>query len=1002
MNKLLLIICLIGGLYQAPLFAQSVVNGSITDEDGQPVIGAAIRIQGTTIGVTSNLDGNYSLSTEKEGNVTLEATLVGYEKQFKSVTLVKGKTINLKFVLKPSVSSLNEVIVVGYGTTEKKDLTGAVASINSKDFNQGNLNTPEQLVLGKVAGVQITPNGGAPGSGSTIRIRGGSSLNASNDPLIVIDGVPVANDGIAGAPNPLSLINPNDIENITILKDASATAIYGSRASNGVIIITTKKSKGSSKFKVEFNTVNSAAVVAKYANVFSGDEMREFVSRIDPASAGKLGTANTDWQKEIYRTALSSDNIFTFSGGVKKLPYRLSVGYLNQNGLLIRDNMQRGTANLNLAPTFFDEHLKIEINQKATISKSFFANQGAIGSAVVFDPTQPVRTDSPRYGGFFEWQAGAIPNVLSPRNPLGLIEQQDDQSNVFRSIGNIQADYKFHFLPELRANLNIGYDYSNGSGSIRVADSAAASYGLQNKGLYREYEQKRENKLMEFYLNYKRSFDKIKSVIDVVAGYSYQDWYFESPNIREVDGQGDTIVGTQAPTFPFAKSQNTLISAYGRLNYTFNKRYLLTVTLRNDGSSRFAPDERWGLFPSAAFAWRIAEEKWLSGFKNLTDLKLRLGYGQTGQQDVGANFNYLPLYTQGEQTAAYQFGNTFYYTLRPNVYDPKFRWESTTTYNGGLDYGFYNGRISGSVDLYYKRTTDLIAEINIPAGINFGTRVLTNVGEIENKGIEIILNTVPIVRKDFELNVGVNFTANRNKVIALDRFPNPNDLGAETGGIQGNVGSFIQINSVGFPIQTFFVFEQKYDGNGKPIEVNDLKPDGTKYTLLDAYVDRNNDGKINDQDRYRYKNAAPQFFMGYNVSATYKKWFMSLVARGSFGNYVYNNFASNAGTVESIITPQGNINNGSKSVLESDFNARQLQSDYYVEKATFIRMDNISFGYNVGSIFKGKASMRVFGAIQNAFIISSYSGIDPEIFNGIDNNIYPRPRTFSIGANIQL
>jgi iron complex outermembrane receptor protein len=1002
MNRLLLIFFLMAGFYQTPLLAQVTVNGSVNDEEGQPVIGAAVRIQGTTIGVTTGVDGNFSLKTDREGNAVLDVTLVGYEKQSRPVNLVNGQTINLKFTLKTSVSNLNEVIVVGYGTTEKKDLTGAVTSINSKDFNQGNLNTPEQLVLGKTAGVQITPNGGSPGSGSTIRIRGGSSLNASNDPLIVIDGVPVANDGIAGAPNPLSLINPNDIENITILKDASATAIYGSRASNGVIIVTTKKSKGADQLKVEFNTVNSVATVAKYANVFTADEIRDFVSRVDPASAGKLGTANTDWQKEIYRNAFSSDNILTFSGGIKKLPYRLSMGYLNQNGLLMRDNMQRGTANLNLAPSFFDDHLKIEINQKATLSKSFFANQGAIGSAVAFDPTQPVRVESNRYGGFFEWESGPVPNGLSPRNPVGLIEQQDDKSNVLRSIGNVQADYKFHFLPELRANLNAGYDYSSGSGSVRVADSAAASYGLQNKGLFREYEQKRENKLLEFYLNYKRSFDNIKSVVDFVGGYSYQDWYFESPNIRAVDGSGDTIVGSQAPAFPFAKAQNTLISAYGRLNYTFNKRYLLTVTLRNDGSSRFAKDERWGLFPSAAFAWRIADEKWMAGFKNVSDLKLRIGYGQTGQQDVGVNFNYLPLYTQGEKTAAYQFGNTFYYTLRPNVYDPAFRWESTTTYNGGLDYGFYNGRINGSVDVYYKRTTDLIAEINIPAGINFGTRVLTNVGEIENRGIELILNTVPVVTKNFELNVGVNLTANRNKVIALDRFNNPNDKGAETGGIAGNVGSFIQINSVGYPIQTFFVYEQRYDANGKPIEANDLKPDGTKYTLLDAYVDRNNDGKINDLDRYRYKNAAPQFFMGYNVSATYKQWFISMVARGSFGNYVYNNFASNTGTAESIITPQGNINNGSKSVLESDFKARQLQSDYYVEKASFVRMDNISFGYNVGKIFKGRANLRVFGTIQNAFVISSYTGIDPEIFGGIDNSIYPRPRTFSVGANIQL
>lgn len=1009
------------------------ITGTVQEQtNNEPVIGALVRIQGTSIAVPTNFQGQYTIKLSSEGTVVLEVTMLGFETETRSVTVGKDQTVTVNISLRTSVSTLNEIVVVGYGVSEKKDLTGSVASVNAKDFNQGNLNTPEQLVMGKVPGLQITPNAGAPGSGSVIRIRGGSSLNASNDPLIVIDGVPVSNDGIGGIANPLSLINPNDIENITVLKDASATAIYGSRASNGVLIITTKKGKGTPKFHVEFNTVNSVSTVARYADVFTADELRNYIKENSPGDTSQLGTANTNWQREIYHRAISSDNIITFSGGLKKLPYRLSLGYLNQNGLLRRgtpdlpemtpdtinsfrspksrffkspkqDNLQRGSVNLNLSPSFFKDHLKIDLNQKSSLSNSFFANQGAIGSAVAFDPTQPVLQDGSKYGGYFEWTAGAVPNALSPRNPVGQIEQQEDKSEVIRHIGNLQADYKLHFLPELRANVNVGYDISNSRGTVQVADSAAANYGLLNQGLQRKYEQSRTNKVFDFYLNYKKSFNAIKSIVDFTAGYSYQDWYYESPNFRELDGDGDTIVGSQTPAFPFVKSQNTLISGYGRLNLTFDKRYLVTLTLRNDGSSRFAKDYRWGLFPSAAFAWRIVDEKWLKRFSNLSDMKLRIGYGTTGQQDVGVNFNYLPLYTQGEMTAAYQFGDSYYYTLRPNVYDPKFQWESTTTYNAGLDFGFYNGRITGVVDVYYKHTYDLIAEINIPAGINFGTRVLTNVGEIENRGIEIGITTFPYARENFELEVGMNFTANRNKVLTLDRFPNPNDLGAETGNIDGNVGSFIQINSVGYPIQTFFVYEQKYHENGKPIEPNAPKPDGSgTYTELDAYVDRNGDGVINNSDRYRYQNPAPQFYMALNLGVRYKKWFARALIRGSFGNYVYNNFASNTGTLESIATPQGNINNGSTSALESGFRSRQLQSDYYVENASFIRGDNFNLGYDFGKIFKGKAGLRVYAAIQNAFIISSYSGIDPEVFGGIDRSIYPRPRIFSIGANIQL
>jgi len=1003
MNKHLLLSLSFILLSKIATYAQTL-TGTIIDNENQPMIGASVRVAGTTTGTTTDVDGKYSLKISP-GKVEVEYSFTGFESQTRMVTIADGETKRISIQLKPKENILSEAVIVGYGTTEKKDLTGSIVSINSKDFLEGSVNTPEQLVMGKVAGVQITPNGGSPGSGSTIRIRGGSSLNASNDPLIVIDGVPVANDGIAGSPNPLSLINPNDIENITVLKDASAAAIYGSRAANGVIIVTTKKAKAGGKFSVEFNTVNSVATIAKFVDVLTADEIRNYIAENAPNSTQLLGDANTNWQREIFKPALSSDNLITFSGGVKGLPYRLSAGILEQNGILIRDNMTRGTFNLNLSPTFFNDHLKVEINQKTTSSRHFFADQGAVGAAVVFDPTRPVRTDSPRYGGFYEWESGPIPNNLAVRNPVGLIDQREDISNVMRNLGNAQIDYKFHFLPELRANLNLGYDISRGRGSVRVADSAAATYSLQNQGLFSEYEQYRRNQLMEFYLNYKKEFESIKSVVDILGGYSYQDWYFESPNIRTLDGQGDTIVGTQAPTFPLSQAQNTLISFWGRLNYTFNQKYLFTFTLRNDGSSRFAPEERWGLFPSAAFAWRIGEEKFFKNMKHLSDLKLKLGYGTTGQQDVGANFNYLPLYTQGEPTASYQFGNQYYYTLRPTVYDDKFRWESTTTYNAGLDFGFFDGRISGALDVYYKKTTDLIAEINIPAGINFGTRVLTNVGEIENRGIELLVNTIPVVNKNLEWQLGFNITSNRNTILTLDRFPDPSDLGNEVGGIGGSIGDFIQINTIGQQINSFFVYEQRYDAAGKPIEVGQTDAEGNTYTLLDAFVDRNGDGIINDRDRYHFNNPIPRVLIGLNSSVTYKKFTASFSGRLSVGNYVYNNFASNTGNLQHFASAIGTINNGSRDVLETGFQNKtgeSIKSDYYVQKASFFRMDNINFGYNFGSILKDKAFLRIFATIQNAFIISKYKGIDPEIFSGIDNNIYPRPRVFSIGANIKL
>ncbi|MBU1820397.1 MAG: SusC/RagA family TonB-linked outer membrane protein, partial [Bacteroidetes bacterium] len=572
------------------------------------------------------------------------------------------------------------VVVIGYGSQRKKDLTGSISSISSADFVKGQITSPEQLVAGKLAGVQITSNGGAPGSGSTIRIRGGSSLNANNDPLIVLDGVPLDNSGISGASNPLSMINPNDIETFTVLKDASATAIYGSRASNGVILITTKKGSSTNKMQVNFNSQFSSASPVNYVDVLSADEYRDLVNTRGNASMkALLGNASTDWQRQIYRNALTTDNNLSINGNLKKVPYRVSVGYLNQNGILKTSNMDRTSAAIGLSPVLLDGFLKVDINLKGALTNNVFANQGAIGAAVFFDPTQPVYSGSERLGGFFEWldPATGNPNTLATLNPLGLLTLRDDQATVKRSIGNMVLDYKMPFLPELRANLNLGYDISRSNGAIVVPDNVGQQFA--RGGQDNVYTQNKTNTTLEFYLNYTKDLTAIASRIDVMGGYSYQDFLRDNYTLDK-NNNGDVF------TDFFYKTQNTLVSFFGRANYSLMDKYLVTATLRRDGSSRFAPENRWGLFPSVALAWRINEESFLKNVDAVTDLKLRLGYGVTGQQDVLGDYPYLARYTISQPNAQYQFGNTFLNTLRPEGYDANIKWEETQTYNAGLDF----------------------------------------------------------------------------------------------------------------------------------------------------------------------------------------------------------------------------------------------------------------------------------------------------------------------------
>ncbi len=969
--------------------AQSVLKGVITSKDGSALPGVSVIVKGTKTGTQTAADGSFTISVSKNSS-TLVVSAVGYTGR---EVPVDGQT-SISITLETVASTLTDVVVIGYGTAKKKDLTGSIAQVTSKDFQKGNIVSPDQLIAGKLPGVEVTSNSGAPGSGSTIRIRGGASLNASNDPLIVIDGVPLDNGGISGAANPLSLINPNDIESFSVLKDASAAAIYGSRASNGVIIITTKKGI-SGKPIITFNTTFSVAKIEKKVAVLSPSQFRSFVQTNGGAGYTKLiGTANTDWQDQIYQTALSTDNNISVRGGYKNMPYRFSAGYLNQEGILRTDKLSRYSFSANVTPRLLDDHLKIDLNLKASVSETRFANQGAIGSAVTFDPTKPVYSGSNRFGGYFEYldsnNLATGLKALAPLNPVGLLSEQKNLSEVRRSIGNALIDYKVHFLPDLHVNLNLGYDVATGLGTVYVPDSAASNYRRSNDhkhgGVNNKYLQKKSNTLFEFYLNYAKDISSIKSHIDAVAGYAYQD--FLTTNYNFPDYTVDNYV-ISVPTYPFDKPENTLISYYGRLNYSFHERYYLTGTIRTDGSSRFNPNNRWGVFPSGSFAWKIKNEGFLENSHTVSELKIRLGYGLTGQQDGIGDYDYISYYSLSNAQAKYQLGNTFYQSYRPAGYYYNRKWEQTATSNAGLDFGFFDNRINGSVDYYYKLTTNLLNSITQPAGTNFSNTIVANVGSMKNSGVEVSLNLVPIKTRDVTWNVNLNGTYNTNKITKLTISNDPNYPGNPYGGIAGGVGTTILINAVGQPRGSFYVYKQVYDANGNPIE--------------NVYADLNRDGIINQKDLYAYKNADPNYLFGASSSINIKNWSAGFVLRADVGNYLYNNTFSSTGIIRNMLNPLNFLNNGSTNVLTTKFTGngdKNILSDYFVQNASFLRLDNVNVGYTIGKVFHNIGSITITGNIQNVFVVTQYKGLDPEIYGGIDNNFYPRPRTYSLGIHV--
>ncbi len=1014
---------LAGGLFlSAVTFAQSnTVKGSVKDASGEPVIGATITANGKPVGVT-DFDGNFSVQTDKGTELTI--TYIGM-----APTKVKADN-NLNIIMKTDDKTLNEVVVIGYGVAKKSDLTGSVTAIKPDSKNKGLIINPQDMLEGKVAGVNITTDGGTPGAGAKIRIRGGSSLNASNDPLIVIDNVPIDNNGIEGVSNILSTINPQDIESFNILKDASATAIYGSRGSNGVIIITTKKGHRGQKPTVSYAGSMNIGWKKKTIDVLDGNEYRaliksRFGENSDAYSA--LGTANTNWQDLIYRTAISHDHSITVSGAVKNLPYRVSVGYTGQQGILKTSDFKRVTGSFNLNPTLLDNHLTININAKGMYAHSQFANTDAVGCAIHIDPTQdPYSYTAPLHqsiatemmknmDGYFEWpMAGAYDDPTWPytwnnqakgsKNPLAILNEMSEIANSREFIGSADFDYKVHGFEDLRLHATLGADIAKGTQNRN--DSPAApdyiyygSYGFESK--------LKRNLTFNAYAQYFHDFnDQYLNHFDIMGGYEYQHFwrndnydytgYYPSTN-PTVDSNGNPLAGTaRAHTPYFFKTENFLVSFFGRANWSMMDRYYVTATVRDDGSSRFK--KHWSVFPSAAFAWKINQENNFKDIQWLSDLKLRLGWGMTGQQDVASDYGWIPTYSKNQGTKA------FYPVLdgdqgelyRPDNYTPDLKWETTTTYNLGLDWGILKQRLSGSIDWYYRKTTDLLNYAPTQAFMAYRNQAWQNIGSMSNTGTEAAISWKAIQSKDLYWTLDYNFTYNYNKItdlsgVSSDGSPVPNT------NITIGTDKHLEYNQVGHPMNSYYVYQQVYDKNGKAIE--------------GAVVDRNGDGQITEADKYFYKSPAAPVTMGLASRIEWKNWDFSFSLRASLGNYVYNNVAQSYHNTSNnaLWAPTNFLSNTTPAAIADNWqtdNITSTLSDRWIQNASFLKCDNISLGYNFSDLFKqGRyhgISGRVYTTVTNVFTITKYDGIDPEVFDGNDNQVYPRPFSLIIGVNMNF
>ena len=973
----ILLLCVAFGYAQ-----QITVKGTVKDGSGQPLMGASVLVKGTSHGTAADFDGNFELKVDK--GVTLVVSSVGYKSR---EVAAKAGTMNI--VLQEDTQQLEDVVVIGYGAIKKKDLTGSVNLVTDKDFNKAPSVNADQLIQGKIAGVQMASTGGAPGEGQVIRIRGNGSLSLTSNPLIVIDGVPMNDGGVGGSRSIFNSINPEDIESMTVLKDASSTAIFGSRAANGVIMITTKKGKANQDLKISFNTSIALQDVNKYVDVMNANQFRQTVKGLNnPAAEALLGNADTNWQKEIYQTAPMSNSTLVLSGAYKTLPYRVSVGHSYADGILRTDNFKRTNAKISLNPTFFDKSLKLELNANGTYMQNRFANKDAIGAAVEYDPTQSVFGGLAKYGGYHAW---VNPNNgsrydLAPNNPMAMLKFLDDSSKVYRFIGNAKVDYTLPFFKDITASVNVGIDYSKGEGD-KITDRRMPTSTPGFDGAKTTYTNKATNKLFDAYINYMKDIKETHN-IGLMVGHSYQSFEFDD---NSTDYSYFTNPGDNKEVPNINKSRNVLMSFFGRANYSYKNRYLFTATLRADASSKLNPDDRWGYFPSVALAWNVSNENFLKDNKTLNELKLRFGYGEVGNVNGLGDYLFLTNYTRSQDGASYQLGDGFYQTYRPGVTNKNLRWEIGNTLNAGIDFGFLDNLITGTLDVYRKQTKDLIAETTIDPFTNFKNRVNANVGDMENKGIELGLTVTPIrnIEKNIRWSFNYNISYNENKITKM-----PDDQPA--GGISGGTGNRVQLHREGETPYSFFVYQQVYDAQGNPVE--------------NAFVDRNGNGKIDEGDRYLYKSPFAPVTMGFGTDLNYKNWDLNITTRANIGNYVYNNTQSRLDQFGEITANSGFLRNIKANSNFQRHNDQSWLSDYYLENASFFKLDNITLGYTFPHT--DKMYIRLYGTVQNVLTITKYSGLDPEALSvdsatnratfGIDNNLYPRPQTYLLGLNVNF
>ncbi|MDA9018837.1 SusC/RagA family TonB-linked outer membrane protein [Flavobacteriaceae bacterium] len=947
------------------VFAQQSVSGLITDSSGTPLPGVNVIIQGTNVGVSSDFDGNYQINVDN-GQI-LVFSYIGYD----SVELTVNGT-NQDVKMTESDSELDEVVVIGYGTVRKKDLTGAVDLITEKNFTKGSVVSPQQLIRGKVAGVSIVSNSGAPGDDSNVLIRGIGSLNLNSNPLYVVDGIPLDAGGVGGSRSPLNAINPSDIEAISILKDASATAIYGSRAANGVVLITTKKGK-TGDLKFNFSSRSSSFTPIDFVDVLNATQFKYAVQATGVSDyISRLGSNDTDWQKEIYETARAQNNSFSVSGGLLNMPFRASLGYTDQDGILMGDNFNRMTGSFNIAPSFLDGDLRANVNVRVVRSENDFANRGAIGSAVFFDPTKPVFGSSSNYGGYYTWLDSTGKKLaLSPTNPLALLNLSDDESTVDRIITNLKLDYDLP-VDGLIATVNAGYDNSKGEG-FSSQDKNMPTDAVGFNGSNNMYSNESTNLLFDAYLNY--ALESGKSNLSVTAGHSYQSFEYDNSSTASVEylnTDGSVNNGSSTTNSYIDTSKNVLLSYFGRINYSFNEKYLLTATIRADASSKLPANDRWGQFFSAALAWNFYDD-------GVDKLKLRVGFGEVGNVNGLGDYNFLTRYVSSDSKSKYGFGNSFYSTYRPAPINKNLRWEVGQTANFGIDFIFSDLKLNGSLNAYIKKTNDLIATAVIDPFTNFGTTIDANIGDMENKGIELQLNSTLYESDDLKFDLSYNISVNDNKITRLDNDQNVGGIG---------FGAFLQKHETGKAPYSYYVYKQIYDHKGRPIE--------------GSYADLNGDGRINNDDRYTYKDPYADVLMGLTASVTYKDFDLSMASRASIGNYSSNRMQ--AASVENQIWNLGRLSNVHTSYLDTGFlyfSDKNGLSDHHIQNASFFKLDNVTLGWTVDNVIDNNP-MRLYISADNLLTITEYEGIDPEITGGIDSNFYPRSRAIALGLDINF